>query len=395
MSVFNKLKRRKVFRVAAAVLIGMGCLGLFRLAAPPTPPASFSPVVSTTDDASGAVLPSTNMSANPGSEYFSDGLTETLLNRAGLDALNPQLYPRLGDSLLDSERYEDARKVLLRSAELAPDNPDLWASLGELEKKSGNATGYVENYRRAIELDPENSELLSRVADYLFRYGLIEEGDSYLRRAEAIAPLHPMTRASRLQRRFAAGDREQAAVEAKAIIAEDVPDRHGAYTVAVTVFADLSVAAGDAESAYLFLENNASEVNHPERSDVGLKYLSAQSVLFPLWFAALPDDQALEKLSQWAENLRTLGFDESNAPRAFVDLSLLSGDTDTAVAIASAEIFSLPAADFPDWEAWLARRHMAGFATDPRLASALARYAAESATHREELSAWFARVPSD
>ncbi len=197
------------------------------------------------------------------------------------DGLNPQLHWLLGESFFGNERYEDAREAFLRSAELEPGNPNVWASLGDVEKGLGNAVGYVENYRRASEIDPEDSELVSMVASYLFRFGLIEEGDAYLRRAAAIAPSHPMTRASRLHRSFAAGDREQAALDARQMIAEDVENRHGAYTAAVMYFAAQSIAAGDAESAYLFLENNAPAVNHPERTDAGLKYVFAQSVAVP------------------------------------------------------------------------------------------------------------------
>jgi TolB-like protein/Tfp pilus assembly protein PilF len=311
------------------------------------------------------------------------------------DALNPQLHWLLGESRLDNDRVEAARQPLQRSAELQPGNPNVWASLADLDRRLGNAVGFVQNYRRAIEVDPEDNELVSVVADDLYRYGLIEQGDVFLRRASAIAPSHPMTRASRLHRSFFAGDFEQTVTDARQAIADDIENRHGAYTAAVQYFSELSVTAGDAESAYLFLENNAPAVNHPERRDSGLKYLFAQSFVFPLWYAALPDEQAAAKAARWEESLRSLGFAESDAPHEFIDIYLLRGDRGKAVELALTEIFAQPAATFPDWEAWLARRHMAPLAADARLAPAIERYTADSARARGELVDYFTRYPAD
>lgn len=311
------------------------------------------------------------------------------------DPLNTQLHWLHGEALFRNDRYDDARNAFERSAELEPDNPNTWASIAGVERKLGNAIGYVDNFRRAIELDPQDSELVSMLADFFYELDLVEQGDTYLQRAAAIAPTHPMTRVNRVRRAHATGDHAQALALARAMIADDVEDRHGSYVTAVMFLADLSVASGQAESGYLFLENNAPSVNDPKQTDAGLKYIIARPVVFPLWYAALPDGQAAEKVAAWEAGFRYIGFEPADAPFEFVDVHLLRGDTGAAVDLALTEIFTRPVTDFPHWEDWVGRKHMAPFVADARVGAALDRYAAETGRLRADLVEHLAGLPAD
>jgi len=306
------------------------------------------------------------------------------------DALNPQLHWLRGDAMLNAGRIDDALAAFQRSAELEPDNPNAWARIGDVRRRQGDAVGFVDNYQRAVDKDPQDSELASMLANYLFLFGLIEHGDEYLNRAAAIAPSHQMTAISRMLRHRSLGDTDAALEVARFVIADDGESRHRSFAQAVAAFVDLSLARGEAESAYLFLENNVPGINRPDRTDLPLKVVIAQSTMFPLWYAALPDDQAEEKIADWERSLQIAGFDASDQPYDYVDILALRGDTAGAADIVLESLLSRPPARFADWQHYFSRRPLAKVVADPRVASELDRYAAETDRLRESLLAHFA-----
>src|SRR5436190_1066495 len=106
MSLFEELKRRKVFKVGAAY--AALALGWFLRGGVPGA-ATKADAIAALGEQSTAVLPFVNMSADKDNEYFSDGLTENLLHK--LAQVNELKVAARTSSFAFKGKQADAREI--------------------------------------------------------------------------------------------------------------------------------------------------------------------------------------------------------------------------------------------------------------------------------------------
>ncbi|HYL68504.1 MAG TPA: FG-GAP-like repeat-containing protein, partial [Candidatus Limnocylindria bacterium] len=63
-----------------------------------------------------------------------------------------------GIALLNMQRFDDARRILTKSAERDPQNPRVWFNLGLLEKATDHPDAAIDDFGKAAALDPADSD---------------------------------------------------------------------------------------------------------------------------------------------------------------------------------------------------------------------------------------------
>jgi hypothetical protein len=96
----------------------------------------------------------------------------------------------MGIALLNMQHYDEARKVLAKSADREPQNPRAWFNLGLLERASGPAEAAREDFQKVAALDPNDAD-----TQYFLGYIASEEQQyaqavAAFRRAIEIDPFH-------------------------------------------------------------------------------------------------------------------------------------------------------------------------------------------------------------
>jgi tetratricopeptide (TPR) repeat protein len=153
------------------------------------------------------------------------------------------------------ERPADAEEALAKGRETSPE----WTALNF---ESGNVA-FVQNqfadgiswYQRAMALDPQDHELPSIISSLYYQFGLDEEGDEMLRRAQALAPQEPRTRRADLERHLHADNYERAAILAEEMLRDDVENRQGTFNVAVIGYVSSMIDLGRASAVADFFES--------------------------------------------------------------------------------------------------------------------------------------------
>lgn len=309
-----------------------------------------------------------------------------------LDSLNPTVYYTIGDAYEGQERYDEAIEALRQSLELEPRQPNVHSTLGNVYKKRGDAVGFVTEYRKAIELDPGDNELPSMLAVYLYQLRLIEDGDSVLRRAGAIAPENPTVRHARLARQFEIGDLAGARESAAEMIRDDLEFRHGSFMYAVWVYSTLSLKDGAGKEAYDFLAEFVPQIHSTESTELPLKVWLSQDLLFPLWDSVLPQDVALAKMDTYIQRNNEQGFGIDDMPGVYIERAVAHGDYKLAADLMLEYDFSAPVADSEGWRHYILTDFMAPAVADPRIQEAVARFEKEEEQVRNELRNYFART---
>lgn len=311
------------------------------------------------------------------------------------DPLNTELLYLYGYDLENQGFFDEALVAYTRIIEIEPGNPNGWIGIGDILRMKGDAVGFVTNYLHAAELDRQDSELLCAIAEYLYWFELVPEGDRYLHRAVAIAPQHPMTLATRVLQNLVKGNDDGAIAMARAMIVGDVENRHGAFQNTVARLVNASIANGEEESAYRFFEEHLPAINRPEQSDVPSKVSAAQSSMFPLWYAVLPREATVQKMRDWETSLLRLGTDPADRPYDQVVILAVRGDSEAAVAVVLEQLLAWPPARFPEWRAYFDRPVLEEIVADERVARELERYAANSAEVRDALETYLAKPGDD
>lgn len=117
---------------------------------------------------------------------------EQLLKQLAQTPDNPELLCELGGLFYQSERFDEAEKMLRRAYRLRPDWPELLNNLGHLLLQRGNigeACGY---FRRSTELQPGFPMAWNSLGAALMQQGRYDDAERALRKAVELKPDYGM-----------------------------------------------------------------------------------------------------------------------------------------------------------------------------------------------------------
>ena len=184
-----------------------------------------------------------------------DDAIATLREGLAVDPLSAELNYRLGSLLRQMGRLDEARPLLERAVELNPDDPNIVSSFARLAISNDDMVGAIRNYLRAMKADPSDPELPAQTATMLFELDMLEAGNVFLAKAEAINPENALVRALQGRRAELAGDYARAYELSSQFLADRPPDRHNAWQINLQVFLRTAMRSGRQADALELIES--------------------------------------------------------------------------------------------------------------------------------------------
>ena len=264
-------------------------------------------------------------------------LTEALQQ----DPFNPAIHYELGAANVRLERWEAARAALEKSLEIEPAQPNAYIYLAAVSLQSGDAVGYVSQFMKSLTVDPKDHELPGVLAQFLYQLGLVEIGDDFRARVQALAPTS-------------------------------------------------AVRNGNVDEVSTWIEERAPGIFDIDAELVQQKYRLAQSVAFDAWYVSLPHDEVLRRLDALIGYAASAGFDVSQNPTTHMGILAIRGETEAAIDIALNQVFTDSVALNLGWRDTFAQAQFKDIVADPRIKVALKRWEDEEAALRRQVQAYFA-----
>ncbi|MFQ5744785.1 MAG: protein kinase [Acidobacteriota bacterium] len=275
-------------------------------------PSSRAPKARSSQIRSLAVLPLTDLTGDPSQAYFSDGMTEALINdlaklggikvisRTSVmryrDTSKPlpeiaersflrglQLNPNLADGhefygylLAASGRLKEAVEAAQRATELDPLSPLAHADLSSFLLWAGRLDEALESARRSVRVDPGRWRAHWALGMALAAQGALDEGIAAFREGMRVSGGGSLVQMSMAQALIAHGEREQAVA-----LKEELEARRQAGYVSAYVLAVLAACLGNEEEALAWLERGLEERTF---------YMVFLKIVAPIRFAPIQDD---------------------------------------------------------------------------------------------------------
>jgi TolB-like protein len=310
---------------------------------------------------------------------------QTQLEALERDPYNARIHYEIGSMYLELDQLEDARAALNKSLEIEPMQPNGYLRLGQAALQSGDAVEFLHQNLKAMGVDPRDHEIPGGIANFLYSFGLIDEGDDFRNRVIAIAPTSPVAYRIQLLRAVSVGDEDASIAAARHAIEDDVSNRQFAFGGAVQVLLRAAIQRGTVADESAYLEEQAPGILDIEAASVSNKYRSAQRIAFDAWYATLPRDELLRRLEKILEIAARFGVDPLTNPRTHVAVLAMRGDVEQAIEIALAEVFTQPVTMNLGWRDDFVQAQYAEFATDPRIVAAMQNWENEEAAQRDRL----------
>lgn len=309
------------------------------------------------------------------------------------DPLNAGLYYDIGFVYREMDDLDLALAAQERSLELDSDQPNAYGEIVRIKAALGDGVGVVNNMFTAMELDSQDHELPSSVAIYLYRFGLIEDGDRFRNRSMLMAPNSPTARHANLQRAIAVGDREKSLELARSMIVDNIEDRHGAYfNAAITVLYD-ATQSGTASDALEFMESYQPGFNDVESATIDFKVRNAQWAAFVAWAATMPADEFRNRIDAYWRVVESQGVTPEDDPHTYMRVLAVRGETEAAIEFGLANVFNEPITITISWNNFWDLPHMQAVLDDPRVQEQLQRWETEKIDTREQIRTLLAERP--
>jgi len=306
------------------------------------------------------------------------------------DGLNANVYYQFGAAYERDEQWEKSLVMLERSLELNPAQPNVLADIGDAKAGMGDAAGFIDGYIRASVVDSQDHELSATVANYLYAFDLTEEGDEFLNRARAVSPTSPATRQAELIRSYVMDDMDRTAELIRSMIRDDIANRQGSYSRTIVLMMDIGLRQGRAQETYEFLAETVPGFNDLGSRNVSNKVQFAQRFAFPLWYAILPEDEALAKVDDFLAATHALNLGPEDLPRTYAEAYALRGETEAAVDLLLRTWLARPVANWGWWDWYLSRESMSAVVADPRVKEQILRLEREEVEARAALREYLA-----
>ena len=318
-----------------------------------------------------------------------DGLAE-MQKALEYDPLNANIHYEIGSFQRTLHNFEFALAALERSLELNPDQPNAHNEISRIRAALGDAVGALRNNLKGMELDSQDHEIPSGIANLLYVFGLIEEGDAFRDRAMLIAPNSPTTRHANLRRALASGDRKKSLELARSMIEDDIGDRHFAYFVAVSIVLYDAVQNGTAAEALEYMELHQPGFNDVESTTIKLKVRAAQSVAFAAWAATMPAEEFGNQIDAYWRVAELGGVTPEDYSLTYLEVLAVRGETEAAIEFGLANVFNVPITEAIWWGDYIHLPHLQSVVADPRVQQQIRRWENEKNETREQLQTFLA-----
>jgi len=246
----------------------------------------------------------------------------------------------------------------------------------------------LRHYLRAMEVDPRDHEIPGLIAAYLYQLGLIEEGDDFRDRVMAVAPASSVAYRIALLRGLHTGDEEASVLAARRAVEADIEDRHFAFGGAVQYLLRRAARLGTVEEESAWLEEQAPGILDIDADAVPAKFLAAQGAAFDAWYTVLTETELLRRLDRLLELAASFGFDPLEDPRGRVGVLAMKGETEDAIELALADVFTEPVVQNLNWKYSYEQSYYDAFTADPRVAQALRKWEEDADQVRSQVKSF-------
>ena len=306
------------------------------------------------------------------------------------DKYNPALLYELGTAQMRVENWDKARAALEQSLEIEPNQPNAYSNLGVIAAQSGDGVTLVRQFMNAIAVDPKDHELPGVMAQFLYQLGLVEIGDDFRRRVEALGPTSVIAYQLDLFRARAVGDEAAGSEVARRAIVDDIENRRFAYGGAIQYLVRKAVRDGRVDEELAWLDEQSPGIFDVDNTETPLKQRNVQGIALEAWIGTLPRDELIRRLDVLIDFANAFGVDPTTNAETHVSILIMRDDIDAAIDVALNELFTDSVAMHFNWRETFTQPHYASVAADPRIQEAMRRWEAEEASMRADVEAFFA-----
>lgn len=317
---------------------------------------------------------------------------EVQMEALAKDALNSRVHFELGSAYLAQGKLDDARKALERSLELQDDQPNAYIQLSALSLLEGDGRDYVQQQLQAFNIDPQDHEIPAFIAIFLYRLGLLDEGDDFSAIVEATAPTSEAAYRIELTRGMATGDEVATIASAKRAIVDDIEDRQFAYGAAVQQLLRAAANNGTLEAAFAWLEETAPGLLDIDDANAPSKALVARIVAIDAWYLTVDAEELSRRISLLQAAAAGFGMNPFEDPKMQIKLLAMRGDTEAAIELALAEVFSESVLNHPHWKQSFSLPQFAAMRADPRIQDAMQSWSDEEAAQADSVRTFLAEL---
>jgi TolB-like protein len=310
------------------------------------------------------------------------------------DPYNARIHFEIGSMYLQLDQLSDARNALQTSLEIEPVQPNAYLRLAETSLRSGDGVDFLRQNLNAMKVDPRDHEIPGIVAGFLYRVGLIAEGDDFRSRVNAIAPTSEIAYRIEMLRAISIGDEEASVASARRAIEDDIDDRQFSYGGAVQLLLRQAARHGTVAEESAYLDQYAPGILDIDAISVPDKYRTAQRVAFDAWYTSLPHDELLRRLDKLRAIAASFGVDPLAHPRTKVNVLALQGKVEQSIEVALADLFTQPVTMNPGWKDNFVQAQFVEFVADPRVIAAMQNWENEEAVLRSRLQSFLVDLSS-
>jgi len=323
-----------------------------------------------------------------------DKALEIYLDALQHDPFNAQIHFELGLIYEDLENPQAARESLLKALELEPRQPNALISLAELDSRAGNGVAYLQYMLTALAVNPQDHGIPGWIAVFLYRLGLVEEGDDFRDQVLAIAPTSVIAYQIELARGIATGDEAASIASAPRAVDDDIENRQFAYGSAVRHLLRRALINGRIDDELAWLENAAPGIFDINAAASPAKYRVAQVIVLEAWYPTLPREELNRRIGILQANVPGVGPEHFEDQGLELTILAMQGDTEEAIDFALTDVLPESVLLNLGWRESLGLAHFKDLGDDDRIQAGLQVWrdeqAAQSAlvkTYLAELSA--------
>ncbi len=313
------------------------------------------------------------------------GLQLTALQR---DPYNARIHYEVGTLYLNLGQLSQAKSALQQSLDIEPLQPNAYLQLAHIAQQAGDAVEYLRQQLKAWEVDPGDHEIPGFIAAFLYQVGLVDEGDDFRDRVNAIAPTSSAAYRIALLRAVSRGDEAAGLIAARGAIEDDIDDRQFSYGGAVQFLLRSAAKNGTVAEESGYLERHAPGILDLEAVSTPAKYRSAQYAAFDAWYTTLPQEELSARFKKMREISSAFGADPLDDPRVKISVSAMRGDIAQAKDVALSEVFSQPVTMNLGWRDHFAQAQFTRLVEDPEIQDAMQHWEEEEIILRQQLKAF-------